>query len=265
MRSDEAMIRKAKQERRRRATRRAGALAHAMAAAMATGASAGGGSTLEERSALVDAVARDYRETATYTGLKHISAPVARALAEVPRHRFVPERYRDRAYDNRPLPIGSGQTISQPFIVALMTDLAEVSPGEQVLEIGTGSGYQAAVLAELGAEVWSIEIVERLANQARRTLEEVGYQVNVRHGDGNLGWPEAAPFDAILVTAAGPLPPALLEQLAPDGRLVMPYRPDPARAEVLAVIRHGADGAPDVTPLLPVRFVPLTGDVAEPP
>jgi len=218
-----------------------------------------------ERAAMVEAIARDFRETAHYTNRKTMSERVARAMATVPRHRFVPAHHRDRAYENRPLPIGAGQTISQPYIVALMTELADVDDGDRVLEIGTGSGYQAAVLAELGAEVYSIEIVERLAQKARENLAGAGYDdVRVLTGDGNLGWPDAAPFDAIVVTAAGPLPPALVAQLAPDGRIVMPYRPDPTRGEILSVIRLGDDGETDIESLLPVRFVPLTGDVAGP-
>ena len=145
-------------------------------------------------------------------------------MRKVPRHEFVPARWKRSAYEDRPLPIGHGQTISQPYIVAAMTELAALSEGDRVLEIGTGSGYQAAVLAELAAQVYTIEIVGPLAERAARTLESLGYaSVRVRHGDGYRGWPEAAPFDAIVVTAAAPrVPPALLEQLTVGGRLVIP-------------------------------------------
>ncbi|MGE3775291.1 MAG: protein-L-isoaspartate(D-aspartate) O-methyltransferase, partial [Gammaproteobacteria bacterium] len=166
------------------------------------------------------------------------------------------------AYVNRPLAIGHGQTISQPFIVALMSDLLEVVPGARVLEIGTGSGYQAAVLAELGARVWTIEIVPALAASARERLARLGYeQVTVRAGDGNLGWPEEAPFDGIIVTAAGPVPPALLEQLAPGGRLVIPIGSTGGEQQ-LTVITRQDDGSFEHESKLPVRFVPLTGDTA---
>jgi len=148
---------------------------------------------------------------------------VLEALRSVPRHLFVADPYGDRAYDDSPLPIESGQTISQPYIVALMSELAQVSPGDKVLEIGTGSGYQAAVLATLGADVYSIEIDRGLAATARERLHALGYAVSVRHGDGYAGWPEAAPFAAIVVTAAAPsVPEPLREQLAVGGRLVIP-------------------------------------------
>lgn len=181
------------------------------------------------------------------------------ALRAVPRHLFVPEQGRARAYDDRPLPIGHGQTISQPYIVALMTELAQVEPGDRVLEIGTGSGYQAAVLAELGCTVFTIEIVEPLAAQAAATLTALGYgTVTVRAGDGYVGWPEEAPFDAILVTAAPPrIPAPLLEQLAEDSRLVVPIGGD---LQHLTVVTRTRDGL-ERRVVLPVRFVPMTGVV----
>lgn len=148
---------------------------------------------------------------------------VLRALSVVPRHEFVPAASRSLAYGDHPLPVGHGQTISQPYIVAFMTELLEVRPGMKVLEVGTGSGYQAAVLAEIGARVFTVEIFEALATEARARLSRLGYDVTVRHADGNLGWPEEAPFDAIIVTAAAEhIPPALVEQLAAGGRLVIP-------------------------------------------
>jgi protein-L-isoaspartate(D-aspartate) O-methyltransferase len=152
---------------------------------------------------------------------------VLAAMREVPRHLFVPDGAQDRAYADHPLPIGYDVTISQPYVVALMTELAAVRPGDRVLEIGTGSGYQAAVLAQLGAEVDSVEIIEQLATSARQRLAALGYErVRVRHSDGYLGWPERAPYAAILLTAAPPeIPPALIEQLALGGRLVAPVGP----------------------------------------
>jgi protein-L-isoaspartate(D-aspartate) O-methyltransferase len=213
-----------------------------------------------EQAALLAEIERDFRATATYTGEAALAPAVASALAAVPRHRFVQEADRERAYLNRPLRIGHGQTISQPFIVALMTQLARPEPTHRVLEIGTGSGYQAAVLAELVAEVRSIEIVPALAAGAAERLRELGYlNVQVRAGDGNHGWPDAAPFDAILVTAAGRLPPALVEQLAPRGRLVIPIERGAGDQE-LVVITRGPDGEAVQETILPVRFVPLTGD-----
>jgi protein-L-isoaspartate(D-aspartate) O-methyltransferase len=188
-------------------------------------------------------------------------ARVLAALRAVPRHRFVPSDLAEDAYDDGPLPIGHGQTISQPYVVAYMTQIADLRPGERVLEVGTGSGYQAAVLAELGCEVWSIEIVEALAERAARDLREAGYaRVQVRAGDGYRGWPEAAPFDAILVTAAPDhVPEPLLEQLAVGGRLVIPVGPQGlAGQEIVRVTRTAAGLEREV--LLPVRFVPMTGE-----
>ena len=182
---------------------------------------------------------------------------VLRAMRAVPRHEFVPMDARADAYQDRPLPIGHGQTISQPYIVALMTDLAAVRPGDRVLEIGTGSGYQAAVLAEMGAQVYGIEIVEPLATRARETLRRLGYdRVQVRHGDGHRGWPEAAPFAAIVVTAAPPaVPPALVEQLAPGGRLVIPVGERDQELQLLVRTPSGLE----TRRIVPVRFVPMVG------
>jgi protein-L-isoaspartate(D-aspartate) O-methyltransferase len=180
------------------------------------------------------------------------------ALARVPRHRFVPEELARSAYEDRPLPIGFGQTISQPYIVAAMTAAAQLRGGERVLEVGTGSGYQAAVLAEIAGEVWSVEILRPLGERAAALLAELGYRnVQVRIGDGYAGWPEQAPFDAILVTAAPDhVPGPLLEQLAPGGRLVMPVGDE--RQELVRITR-GDEGF--VTErLMGVRFVPMTGE-----
>ncbi|MDD3178849.1 MAG: protein-L-isoaspartate(D-aspartate) O-methyltransferase [Opitutaceae bacterium] len=185
-------------------------------------------------------------------------AAVLAAMRRVPRHEFVPAELRSLAYLDQPLPIGQGQTISQPFIVALMTELLQVKPGQRVLEIGTGSGYQSAVLAELGAEVYSIEIIDQLATNARAILQRLGYHaVQVREGDGYLGWTEAAPFDGIIVTAAPrSVPPPLLDQLKASGRLVVP---EGIREQVLAVYTKAAGGGLRRELVLPVRFVPMTG------
>lgn len=230
-----------------------------------TGAFAPAADTLSEirmREALLEEIALDYRETAAFTGLRTMSPAVREALSRVPRESFVRANDESLAYVNRPLSIGHGQTISQPFIVALMTDLLDVGPGARVLEIGTGSGYQAAVLAELGASVWTIEIVPALAASARERLQRLGYtRVQVRTGDGNLGWPEEAPFDGIIVTAAGPVPPALLEQLAPGGRLVIPIAATDD-AQELTVVTRERDDSFTYRRKLPVRFVPLTGNTA---
>ena len=180
------------------------------------------------------------------------------AMRAVPRHQFVPADQRPYAYENTPLPIGHDQTISQPVIVALMTQLVRPRPGMRVLEVGTGSGYQAAVLAETGARVWTIEIFRALAEEAKGRLARLGYRgVTVRHGDGYAGWAEEAPFDAIVVTAgADSIPPALIEQLAPRGRLVMPVG-DPFLDQELVLVEKDGEGRVASKRLLPVRFVPL--------
>jgi protein-L-isoaspartate(D-aspartate) O-methyltransferase len=183
-------------------------------------------------------------------------AAVLEAMRRVPRHLFVPEAERPGAYDDTPLPIGYGQTISQPFIVAYMTDLLDAGPGLRVLEIGTGSGYQAAVLADVGCEVYSIEIVPELAERARRTLAELGYaRVQVRHGDGYLGWPEEAPFDRVILTAAPPaVPDALIEQLAVGGVLIAPVG---GQLEQMLTIVRKTEAGPVTRETIPVRFVPM--------
>ena len=186
------------------------------------------------------------------------SAATLAAMRSVPRHQFVPAELRERAYEDRPLPIGYGATISQPYIVAIMTQTVRPRAGMRVLEVGTGSGYQAAVLRAIGCRVWSIEIVGELADSARARLLRLGYgDVQVRHGDGYLGWPAQQPFDAILVTAAADsIPPALLAQLAPRGRLVMPVgKPD--GLQYLELVEKNAAGGLSRRRLEPVRFVPL--------
>ena len=205
-------------------------------------------------------IARLASMTADSTRVETIDPVVMDAIGQVPRHEFVPEEVESSAYANRPLPIGHGQTISQPYIVALMTHLLESEAGGRVLEIGTGSGYQAAVLAELDATVHTIEIVAPLARQAQRRLARLGYgSVETRLGDGYYGWPEAAPFDAIIVTAAaGHVPPPLVEQLAPGGVLVIPVG-EPFAVQLLLLVRKQENGEVSVRQILPVRFVPLTG------
>jgi len=186
-------------------------------------------------------------------------ARVLAAMRRVPRHAFVPPRWRWAAYDDRALSIGHEQTISQPYVVAVMTELAGLGPQAKVLEIGTGSGYQAAVLAEVAGDVYSIEIVPVLAAQAARTLRELGYdRIHLRTGDGFAGWPEAAPFDAIVVTAAPPaVPPALVDQLVPGGRLVIPVG---AQDDQELQVHERTPGGVQVRAVFPVRFVPLVRD-----
>ncbi|MCX7893413.1 MAG: protein-L-isoaspartate(D-aspartate) O-methyltransferase [Burkholderiales bacterium] len=237
---------------------RIAATALVVAALVAPGLAAAQDPHAAARRAMVDEIRASTRETASATGVRELSERVTAAMGRVPRHEFVPPSLAAQAYANRPLPIGAGQTISQPFIVALMTELAAPGPGSRVLEVGTGSGYQAAILAELAGEVYSIEIVESLARRAGETLGRLGYRnIRLRVGDGYRGWPEAAPFDAIVVTAAPDhVPPALVEQLKPGGRLVIPVGPQSAVQELM-VIEKLPDGRTVETRKLPVRFVPL--------
>jgi protein-L-isoaspartate(D-aspartate) O-methyltransferase len=184
---------------------------------------------------------------------------VLAAMQHVPREQFVSESLRPRAYEDNPLPIGDQQTISQPYIVALMTQLADPDPTAKALDVGTGSGYQAAILAELAGQVYSIEIIPRLAEQARQRLASLGYRnVEVRHGDAHQGWPEQAPFDVIIAAAAPQhVPPALIEQLAPGGRLVIPVG-DESRQQLI-VIEKQRDHTITQRTVAPVAFVPMTG------
>jgi protein-L-isoaspartate(D-aspartate) O-methyltransferase len=212
----------------------------------------------EVRAAMVRAVADEVLWTNRYLGKTALDPRVAAAMAAVPREEFVPPALIEFAYDNRPLPIGRGQTISQPYIVAVMTDLLRPEPHHRVLEIGTGCGYQAAVLARVVAQVYSVETVPELAEQAAERLKRLGIgNVSVKCGDGNLGWPEHAPYDGVIVTAAAPdVPRALVEQLAPGGRLAIPVGPRYGDQD-LVVIRKDADGTLDRRSILPVAFVPL--------
>ena len=210
------------------------------------------------RARLIAEIERDAALTADSTGRARLDARVIAAMAKVPRDRFVPPELRAQAWDNRPLPIGHEQTISQPFIVALMTDLLNPKPGQRVLEIGTGSGYQAAVLAELVGKVYTIEIVAPLAERAAALLAELGYRnVEVRTGDGYRGWPEAAPFDGILVTAAPPaVPQPLIDQLAVGGRMVIPVGREWSAQDLLVIEKQPSGVVRRAA--LPVRFVPFT-------
>lgn len=212
------------------------------------------------RRELLHEIELDAARTAFETGRARFAPRVMAQLDRVPRHRFVRDSLTEEAYDNRPLDIGYGQTISQPYIVALMTDLLDPEPGDVVLEIGTGSGYQAAVLAGLVRRVYTIEIIAPLAEGAATRLGQLGYgNVEVKVGDGYHGWPEHAPYDGILVTAAsGDVPPPLIRQLKPGGRMVIPVG-TAFFAQELILIEKAKDGSVTTQQILPVRFVPLTG------
>ncbi|HPF57220.1 MAG TPA: protein-L-isoaspartate(D-aspartate) O-methyltransferase [Candidatus Competibacteraceae bacterium] len=212
----------------------------------------------EARQWLLERVLEETRETAELTGLDTLSSQVREAIAAVPRHRFVLPAQQEWAYIDRPLPIGCGQTISQPFIVALMTELLAPGPEDTVLEVGTGSGYQAAILARLVRQVYSLERIPELANVASQRLQALGVgNVEVRTGDGIQGWEEHAPFDGIIVTAAaGEVPPVLVQQLKPGGRLVIPVGP-PNRTQDLRVLEKDPQGMVRSRSVLPVVFVPL--------
>ena len=214
-----------------------------------------------QRAAMVREIEADAAATSLYLDKEELDPKVLKAMGKVPRHALVPEDVRDQAYANKPLPIGHGQTISQPYVVALMTDLLKLEPGDRVLEIGTGSGYQAAVLAELVRQVYTIEIIEPLGERARAALHELGYRnIDVRLGDGYYGWPEHAPFDAIVVTAAAShVPPPLLKQLKRGGRMVIPVG-SRFSVQQLVLVNKAPDGEISIRQVLPVRFVPLTGD-----
>ena len=215
---------------------------------------------VDERDELMAVIEAEMRDTARWTGRSRLSPRVAAALAKVRRSAFVPANAVGAAYDNRPLPIGCGQTISQPFVVALMTELLDLQPTDKVLEVGTGSGYQAAVLAELADTVCSIEVIPELAQRAAAVLASEGYgSARLRTGNGALGWPEEAPFDAIIVTAAAPnIPPALIEQLRPGGRMVMPVGPHHGDQD-LVLLTKSETGEVTQRTILQVAFVPLTG------
>ena len=211
-----------------------------------------------QRARMVVEIDRMYAETRAETGLASMAPGVRAAIAKVERHRLVPQDQVNLAYRNHPLPIGQGQTISQPYIVALSTDLLAPQAGQVVLEVGTGSGYQAAVLAEIVKQVYTIELVEPLGRSAESRLATLGYRnVEVRIGDGYKGWPEKGPFDGIVVTAAAPrIPQALVDQLKPGGRMVIPIGERWEVQQLLLIVRN-PDGTTQQKNVLPVRFVPL--------
>ena len=215
--------------------------------------------TAAARAKMAREVEEDARATASETGRAALDARVLQVLRTIPRHQFVPPDVRSAAYANRPLPIGHGQTISQPYIVALMTDLLRVDRADVVLEVGTGSGYQAAILSPLVKQVHTVEIIDPLAKQATQRLRVLGYRnVVVHHADGYNGWKAAAPFDAIIVTAAAThIPPPLIQQLKPGGRMVIPVG-GPFATQSLMLVEKTAAGKVRTREVLPVRFVPLT-------
>ena len=212
------------------------------------------------RQQLVKTIEDDVKQTSQELNKTELDSRVMNAMGQVPRHEFVPESERAYAYENRPLPIGHGQTISQPYVVAIMTDMLNLKPGSKVLELGTGSGYQAAILAELAGEVYTIEIVEALGLEAKQRLQKLGYKnVITKIGDGYYGWEEHAPFDAIIVTAAAShIPPPLIKQLKPGGRMVIPVGSRFMLQQLLIVDKQD-DGKVASKQVMPVIFVPVTG------
>ena len=213
-----------------------------------------------QRKQMIEDIEDDVRKTAKYINKKSFNDTVMQAMDEVPRHEFVPQNLRSQAYENRPLPIGYGQTISQPYIVALMTDLLQPEPDQHVLEIGTGSGYQAAVLSQLVAKVYSIEIIEELGNSSTRLLDQLGYDnIETRIADGYNGWLKHAPFDSIIVTAAiSHIPPPLVQQLKKGGRMVIPVG-SRFQTQYLTLVDKDMQGTVTTRQVLPVSFVPFTG------
>ncbi|PCJ46371.1 MAG: protein-L-isoaspartate O-methyltransferase [Moraxellaceae bacterium] len=215
----------------------------------------------EERELLIENIVYDVINTARFIGNRDLSPEEIESLATTPRHEFVPAKLQQYAYLNRPLPIGYGQTISQPYIVALMTNLLETEPDHVVLEVGTGSGYQAAILSPLVAKVYTIEIIEPLAESVTERLAQLEYDnIEVKHADGFYGWPEHGPFDSIIITAAGgQIPPPLIEQLKYGGRMVLPIG-GPFSTQYLMLVIKDYNGHITTRQVLPVRFVPLTGE-----
>ncbi len=214
-----------------------------------------------QRERMIKEIEGDVKATSRRIGKEQLSKSVMKAMANVPRHEFVPRSLRRAAYENRPLPIGYGQTISQPYIVALMTDLLDVEGDDIVLEVGTGSGYQAAILGELVKKIYTIEIIKELGEQAKERLEDLGYQnIDVQVGDGYYGLEGLAPFDGIIVTAAANhVPPPLIKQLRPGGRMVIPVG-GAFMTQQLMLVEKRNDGKIITKQVLPVIFVPLTGD-----
>ncbi len=215
----------------------------------------------KQRHELVSTIKADVMRTSDFLGQGPFEERVLDAIRNVPRHEFVPDDQRSYAYENRPLPIGYGQTISQPYIVAIMTDLLKPKKNDRILEVGTGSGYQAAILAELAGSVYTIEIIEQLSEKASGQLKRAGYtNVHTRTGDGYYGWDAEAPFDAIIVTAlASHIPPPLLKQLKPGGRMLIPVG-SPFMTQYLVLVTKDADNKITTREIVPVSFVPLTGN-----
>jgi protein-L-isoaspartate(D-aspartate) O-methyltransferase len=215
----------------------------------------------KQRMEMLEVIKEGMKESAAMTGIDKLHAGVEKALDTVPRHEFVPPEYLTFAYENRPLPIGLGQTISQPYIVALMTELLSISDSAKVLEIGTGSGYQAAILGSIAQEVYTIEIIDELANLAKARLQQLHYDnIQTKSGDGYFGWPDQAPFDAIIVTAAAShIPPPLIQQLKTGGRMVIPVG-DRFNVQQLVLIEKNPGNKIKTRQILPVAFVPLTGE-----
>ena len=232
----------------------------ALLAAARLSAAAAQADLAAERARMVTTIAAHAKRATTALGRESLAPEILKVVGDVPRHEFVPDGLRGDAYADRPLPIGYGQTISQPFIVALMTDLLRVQPDHVVLEVGTGSGYQAAVLAHLARRVHTIEIVPALAQSAGARLQRLGFDnVATRSGDGYYGWEEAALFDGIMVTAAASqIPPPLIQQLKPGGRMVIPLGA-PFALQHLVLVERNAEGRVTTRQMLPVAFVPLTG------
>jgi len=212
------------------------------------------------RQSMVKTIKKETKKTSRYLGKNTLDKKVIDAVGKVKRHMFVPEKYRVNAYDNRPLPIAHGQTISQPYIVAAMTELLDLKESDSVLEVGTGSGYQAAVLAHIVKKVYTLEIIEPLGLKAKERLESLGYKnIEVQIGDGYYGLKSKAPFDAIIVTAAaGQIPPPLLKQLKPGGKMVIPVGSQ-FYVQQLVLVKKDTKGKITIRQIIPVRFVPLTG------
>lgn len=217
------------------------------------------GSEISLQENMINEIESEIIETSNYTGIKKLSPKVLKALTVIPRHLFVPPENEEHAYLNVPLPIGKGQTISQPFIVALMTEILDIQPEDKILEIGTGSGYQAAILTQLANQVYTIEIIPFLAKKAKETLQKLGYKnIHVLEGDGKQGWAEHAPYNKIIVTAAiRKIPKKLLEQLACNGLMIIPLEEEFGE-QFLTLISKDTEGKISSVPILSVRFVPFT-------
>lgn len=218
-----------------------------------------GENQMVQKQQMIQEILAEIHDTQNLTGKSALSPKVLAAIQTIPREKFVPKRLREKAYLNIPLPIGNGQTISQPYIVAIMTELLEITSDDRVLEVGTGSGYQAAILSKLAKEIYTIEIIPELGNQAKKIFEKLGYtNIHVSVKDGAKGWKEHAPFNAIIVTAVAPsVPQSLLDQLVPEGRMVIPII-DNQGEQYLIFVRKDKAGKVHHELLLPVRFVPLT-------